>query len=757
MINTAIVVTFFDNLAARSCRREALSIGELADRIVPAEAATKETLPMLKLGSFGDVRSENGSLRHTANLLSRSGVELDYDAEKIDPGTAAAVLEEHGIAAIIYTSPQHLLNSHGPRWRILAPFEREHTAAESIRYIERIAGLFRTEDGTRTVLAAESWSASQAYFYGRIEDNPAHAVTTTEGRFIDHPMHAELDRTALPNPGRLYRPGEEATIAEPGLEPLAAIEDIEAALAAIPNNGPANWHWWTKIGMASWAASGGSDEGLAAWREWSSRNPSFDSDATAERWQHFHRSPPTRSGYGTLVFWAREHDPEFRAPSWDAPPDIGEGPGEPEAAEGATDTPAAKTPAQARPQRPVEEPWPVMGAAAFHGPAGEIVQRIAPLIEADPVAILAQLLTAFGNLIGRDSFVQIGPTRHHARLFITLAGRTAVDRKGTALGYVRCIMERVDRHWRSHSGLTSGEGLVHAVRDPIYGFNKKGEPKLRDAGVEDKRLLVAEPEFSAVLVVMQRQFNTLSPKLRQAWDGDTLQGLGKTSPETATEPHISLITHITTEEYCNLLDRISMANGFANRFCTFLIRRTNVIPLPDPLDDELVDEFAEILRAAMREAGFREIQLNDEAKRLWDKLYRNELTVPQPGLFGHLVARAAPHVIRLSLIYALLDGAAVITLAHIKAGMAVWRYCEASTRLIFGDMLGDPIADELLKVLRQCAPAGMTRTEISHLFYNNYTRERIGKALALLLKHGKARFTRQRGTRGAPTETWFAV
>jgi len=46
------------------------------------------------------------------------------------------------------------------------------------------------------------------------------------------------------------------------------------------------------------------------------------------------------------------------------------------------------------------EPAP-LGEAAFHGLAGRIVHRIEPHSEADPAAILVQLLIAFGNLVGR--------------------------------------------------------------------------------------------------------------------------------------------------------------------------------------------------------------------------------------------------------------------------------------------------------------------------------------------------------------------
>jgi hypothetical protein len=43
-----------------------------------------------------------------------------------------------------------------------------------------------------------------------------------------------------------------------------------------------------------------------------------------------------------------------------------------------------------------------------------------------------------------------------------------------------------------------------------------------DPGVSDKRLLVYEPEFALVLKQMERQGNTLSAILRQAWESGNL-------------------------------------------------------------------------------------------------------------------------------------------------------------------------------------------------------------------------------------------
>ena len=42
-----------------------------------------------------------------------------------------------------------------------------------------------------------------------------------------------------------------------------------------------------------------------------------------------------------------------------------------------------------------------MDAAAFRGPAGDFVHWLEPNTEADPTAILMQVLVAFGSLVGR--------------------------------------------------------------------------------------------------------------------------------------------------------------------------------------------------------------------------------------------------------------------------------------------------------------------------------------------------------------------
>ena len=120
--------------------------------------------------------------------------------------------------------------------------------------------------------------------------------------------------------------------------------------------------------------------------------------------------------------------------------------------------------------------WPVLDAAAYHGLAGEVVTTILPHTEADPVALLLQTHVSFGNVVGRQPYYFIEGAEHYPVLFALLAGPTAKGRKGTAANRIRPIFDVADCDWAHNnvtSGISSGEGILHAIHDDIYGTDKR--------------------------------------------------------------------------------------------------------------------------------------------------------------------------------------------------------------------------------------------------------------------------------------------
>jgi hypothetical protein len=117
------------------------------------------------------------------------------------------------------------------------------------------------------------------------------------------------DFSSLPPFPDAYRPAEYVAARAEKLE-AADPAMVAAALRVIPN-GDEDYDSWVRIGLAVFAATGGSDEGFEAWDEWSANSVKYCARTTAKRWEGFHRSPPNAIGAGTIF-----HKASAAVPSW---------------------------------------------------------------------------------------------------------------------------------------------------------------------------------------------------------------------------------------------------------------------------------------------------------------------------------------------------------------------------------------------------------------------------------------------------------
>ncbi len=410
---------------------------------------------------------------------------------------------------------------------------------------------------------------------------------------------------------------------------------------------------------------------------------------------------------------------------------------------------------------------PVMDEAAFHGVAGQLVRIIDPHTESDPVAVLTQFLAMFGNAAGRHRYRIADGTKHFMNVNVALVGDTAKARKGTSSVHARAPFISAAPDWEARhitSGLSSGEGLIWAVRDPIErtepikeGKKYKGESQtyVTDPGVADKRLLVIEPEMASVLTRASRDGNTLSTTIRQAWDSGDLRILTKSDPATAIGAHISMIAHVTISELLRTLTSTEAANGFANRYLWFYVHRSKSLPFGGALPASALGTVTRMVADAILWAETPdEFQFHDAARAKWVHVYP-ALSAGRPGLLGAILARAEAQTLRLACIYAALDCSLVIEVAHLDAALALWDFAEASAEFIFGDALGDPDADGILSALR-ATPSGLSRTDIRDLFHHNLSAARIERALLSLLRANLARPDKRPSVGGRPAEFWIA-
>jgi hypothetical protein len=346
----------------------------------------------------------------------------------------------------------------------------------------------------------------------------------------------------------------------------------------------------------------------------------------------------------------------------------------------------------------------LLADAALHGIVGELVHLACMHSEADPAAVLMTALAWAGAIIGPEPHVYVGETRHPARLYTVLVGASSRARKGTSTDPVLRVHDQVEKILGAQplpitgGPLSSGEGIVYAVRDPSDTTDPdSGRPS--DPGAPDKRLLVIESEFGGALRAAQRQGSTLSAVIRMAWDSGNIAPLTKTSRIVATGAHVCIVGHITHQELHHLLQSVDIWNGLANRILWACVRRRRLVAFPGRMDDEAVSQLASRLADVIGHARERtHVSLHPDTARLWQELYP-EISKDHTGIYGVVTARAEAHIIRLALLYALLDGAYMIEPVHLRAALAVWQYCRASAAYIFGGHETDPVAERIIQAL----------------------------------------------------------
>ena len=114
-------------------------------------------------------------------------------------------------------------------------------------------------------------------------------------------------------------------------------------------------------------------------------------------------------------------------------------------------------------RRPRTPSGSVFDQYALYGLAGEAVRTLAPHTEAQPEAILLQLLAAFGNVIGPGPHCMVGATRHTLNLFLVLVGESSKARKGTSWNQIARLFAEVDPTWTDNRVITArltARGLI---------------------------------------------------------------------------------------------------------------------------------------------------------------------------------------------------------------------------------------------------------------------------------------------------------
>jgi hypothetical protein len=370
--------------------------------------------------------------------------------------------------------------------------------------------------------------------------------------------------------------------------------------------------------------------------------------------------------------------------------------------------------------------WPVVDVQS--GLIGEITSVIEPHTEADPRAIFFELLTMFGSCIGGTPHYKVGGTYHRCNLFLAICGETARARKGSGHDWAVEVFRQIDEHFIEQcvlGGLASGEGVIHAVRDPKTRVSKKGEVEVLDEGVSDKRRLFFESELAGrTFNAMKRDGSTLSAILRQAWESSTLAVATKQNDDRATNAHISVIGHAVVDELLRTLRPDDIVGGFANRFLFIIVSRSKRLSRQtEPAPEELKPLVSRLRRALEAARRTQKVKLSEDAEKLWEAVYEELDEESTDEKAQPFLQRAAPQMLRLAMILSLAEESSVIQPHHITQAQSLWNYARRSVEFMMFNSTDHMPADQqtLFSVLER-AGQPMSTTEVQKALKWNGTK-----------------------------------
>lgn len=261
----------------------------------------KSVCPLLKLAVFGDKRTTKGSLRSDENILEIFGIEGDYDAGQVTLIEAADKLEEQGVEACFYTTPSHTFEH--PRWRVLVPLSKACLPSERVKFVTVIDGMLGG------ILARESYTASQTYYFGKVKD-VSYETRRVHGTPVDKLNSEIIEKYSVKHSENKQK--KELQINDPDRQSILnavteeTIKDIRSALIAMKSKRADDRTLWINVleALASLKETPYSNTALELAHEFSKRcEAKYDPEYLNTTWKGM---SPSQITYRSIFKLAQE-------------------------------------------------------------------------------------------------------------------------------------------------------------------------------------------------------------------------------------------------------------------------------------------------------------------------------------------------------------------------------------------------------------------------------------------------------------------
>jgi hypothetical protein len=354
-------------------------------------------------------------------------------------------------------------------------------------------------------------------------------------------------------------------------------------------------------------------------------------------------------------------------------------------------------------------------------------------------------MTVAGMLVNRNAYVQWGSDRIYPNLWTMIVGQTGRARKSSTINKGRDILYRTAPDLQVLSSLATWEGLLLAMS------RKDEEPNL-----QSEKTLVCMSEFDGFLKKSRNDaISHLIPELCNIYDcPPEVKNSTKGSPIVVKNPFLSILAGIQPEVLEKSFQTGDVNGGFAGRFIYVYDVSDKEIPIPIWNKQTEYNQLITTLSYIKNNCIEKEIIRYKGFESLWNPFYHTYRTPNgDPSLLLQLNDRMQNHVLKMAMIFAVLDGESEIMEYHLADAINIGYWLIGNNRRLFG-MLGASDQQKIeQKIIDLIANGTNNRREIFQSM--NITGNVFDLAISGLMKADVIYEVIKRNPKGRPSKLLF--
>ena len=306
--------------------------------------------------------------------------------------------------------------------------------------------------------------------------------------------------------------------------------------------------------------------------------------------------------------------------------------------------------------------FPDIPELCYYGLFGSYRDVMGPSSEAPDNFHLGCALTLVGAMVGRRVRIEYASDALFSNLYTVLIGASGSSRKDTAMKRATNLPYGSDGSrvlvpaFQIQRDVSSAEGLVSILKD-------------------SPNTLLYLSELSIVQKNAARKGTaTIFDKMIEAWDSPpALQNLNKMSPQTAPNPHLSILAATQPKRLADQMTADDMHSGFANRWLYIIGAGKRPMARPPAVDRVIAwSIYKDWFDAIHRYPEGHVMKMHPDGDDRWDAwYYKNAATMGRDEDEDAMRIRHATIAQKLALIYAVSEGAQAIHDKHLEPAIAL--------------------------------------------------------------------------------------